>query len=183
MEKRVTKALAALTLEEKLQIIGGQDGFYIRSIPKAGLPKIKMSDGPVGLRNDGPTTAYPAGVDLAASWDPALASQFGTAIGRDARSRGVHIWLGPGVNLARIVQNGRNFEYFGEDPLLAAANATVIVKAVQAQGVVPTVKHFAANNHENDRNSDSSEVDEPSNIQGTLCKWSLAAITLCVPLF
>jgi beta-glucosidase len=160
VEKRVDKALSQLSLQEKLELIGGQDDFYIRAEPKIGTPRIKMSDGPVGLRNDGPTTAYPAGVDLAACWDPNMASRFGTAIGRDARSRGVNIWLGPGVNLARIVQNGRNFEYLGEDPLLAAQNATAIVKAVQAQGVVPTVKHFAANNHENDRNVDSSDVDE-----------------------
>lgn len=160
IESRIDQDLAKLSLQDKLDLIGGVDGFYIRDEPKIGTPRIKMSDGPVGVRNDGDTTAYPAGVCLAATWDPAMATAFGAGIGRDARSRGVHIWLGPGVNLARIVQNGRNFEYLGEDPLLAATQAVNIVKAAQAQGIVTTVKHFAANNHENDRFEDSSDVDE-----------------------
>ncbi len=160
LEERVEVALSKLTLEEKVDLIAGVDGFYVRDIPKAGLPRLKMSDGPVGVRNDGPTTAYPAGFTLAATWDPELAHAFGTAIGRDARARGVHIWLGPGVNLARIVQNGRNFEYLGEDPFLAGRTATEIVKGVQGQGVVATVKHLAGNEHESDRNNDDSVLDE-----------------------
>ena len=160
LEARVKAALSKMTLEEKVDLIAGVDGFYIRDIAKAGLPRLKMSDGPVGVRNDGPTTAYPAGFTLAATWDPELANAFGTGIGRDARARGVHIWLGPGVNPARIVQNGRNFEYLGEDPFLAGRMATEIVKGVQGQGVVATVKHFAGNEHENDRNNDDSIIDE-----------------------
>ena len=144
IEQRVAKTLAQMTLDDKIGYIAGVDGFYIRAFPELGLPRLKMSDGPVGLRNDGPTTAYPAGVDLAAAWDPDLAHRFGVAIGRDARSRGVNIWLGPGVNLSRIPQNGRNFEYLGEDPLLSGKNAAEIVQGVQSQGVVATVKHFAA---------------------------------------
>jgi beta-glucosidase len=159
-EARISAVLAQMTLEEKIDVIAGVDGFYVREMPKAGLPRLKMSDGPVGVRNDGPTTAYPAGFTLAATWNPDLANQFGTGIGRDARARGVHIWLGPGVNLSRVVQNGRNFEYLGEDPLLAGRIATEIVKGVQSQGVSATVKHFAGNEHENDRNNDDSIVDE-----------------------
>ncbi len=160
IEMRVEAALAKMTLPEKIDLIGGVDGFYVREVPEAGLPRLKMSDGPVGVRNDGPTTAYPAGFTLAATWDPELANRFGVAIGRDARARGVHIWLGPGVNLARTVQNGRNFEYLGEDPLLSGRTATEIVKGVQSQGVVATVKHYAGNEHENDRNNDDSIIDE-----------------------
>ncbi|CAN5583456.1 glycoside hydrolase family 3 C-terminal domain-containing protein [soil metagenome] len=160
VEKRVEDTLAKMTLDEKVGMISGTDGFYIRGIERLGLPRLKMSDGPAGVRNYGPTTAYPAPVSLAATWDPALAQQFGVAIGRDARSRGVHIWLGPGMNLDRSPQNGRNFEYLGEDPWLASRMAVGIVKGVQSQGVVATIKHYVANDHEDDRNNDSSDVDE-----------------------
>lgn len=159
-EAAADATLAKMTVEEKLAYIGGEDSMYIRAIPRLGLPRIKMSDGPVGVRTWGSSTAYPAGVCLSATFDPELTAHFGAAIGHDARARGVNIWLAPGVNLARAVQNGRNFEYEGEDPYLTATNAAIIVKSVQAQGVSTTVKHFAANDHEDDRNHDSSEVDE-----------------------
>lgn len=160
VEAKVEATLAQMTLEEKLTYIGGEHDFYIRAIPRLNLPQIKMSDGPVGVRTFGPTTAYPAMTCLAATWDAALGSTYGHAIGEDARARGVHVWLAPGVNMARIPQNGRNFEYFGEDPYLTSRFAVNVVKGVQSEGVVATVKHFAANDHENDRNQDSSEVDE-----------------------
>jgi beta-glucosidase len=160
VEQKVATTLAAMTQEEKLDIISGVDGFYERGVPRLGVPRLKMSDGPVGVRNDGPTTAYPAGVCLASSFDAPLAQQFGQAIGRDARARGVHIWLGPGTNLSRIPQNGRDFEYVGEDPCLAGNTTANIIQGVQSQGVVATVKHFALNNHENDRMQDSSDADE-----------------------
>lgn len=160
VEARVEGTLAQMTLEEKIAYIGGDRGFYVRPIPRLGLKEIKMSDGPVGVRNYGPTTAYPAGAALAATWNTDLARRYGLAIGRDARARGVHIVLGPGVNLARVPHNGRNFEYFGEDPFLAGRMATEYVRGMQSQGVAATVKHFVANDHENDRNRDSSEVSE-----------------------
>lgn len=160
LDQRVEGIVKSMSIEEKLDLIGGVDGFYLRAVPQANLPRLKMSDGPLGVRNDGPTTAYPAGFTLAATWDADLANRFGTAIGRDARARGVHFWLGPGVNPARIVQNGRNFEYLGEDPLLIGRMATQIVRGVQSQGVSATVKHFAGNEHENDRNNDDSIIDE-----------------------
>lgn len=160
IEKRVADTLSRMTLDEKIDILSGTRGFFERGVPRLGVPELRMSDGPAGVRNYGPTTAYPAPVCLAASFDKELAGAFGTAIGRDARSRGVHIWLGPGVNISRIPQNGRNFEYFGEDPYLAGQTVAHVVKAVQSQGVVATVKHFAANNYENDRFRDSSDVDE-----------------------
>ncbi len=160
IEARVNATLAKLTLEQKLEIIGGIRDFYIHGYPELGIPELKMSDGPAGVRNYGPTTAYPAPVSLAASWDTELARKYGEAIGTDARARGVHIWLGPGVNLARIPQNGRNFEYFGEDPFLSGKTAAQVVRGVQSKGVVATVKHFAANDHEDDRQTDNSIVDE-----------------------
>ena len=119
-----------------------------------------MSDGPEGVRTWGPSTAYAGGIALAATWDTELAGRMGAAIGDDARARGVHFLLGPGLNISRAPMNGRNFEYFGEDPFLAARMAVGYVSGVQSQGVVATVKHFAANNSEFDRRNTSSDIDE-----------------------
>jgi beta-glucosidase len=160
IEQRIADTLTHMTLDEKIDMLSGLNDFYERGVPRLGVPPLKMSDGPAGLRNDGPTTAYPAPVSVAASFNVDLARQFGIAIGRDARARGVNIWLGPGLNLSRVPQNGRNFEYFGEDPLLAGHTAANVVQGVQSQGVVATVKHFDANNYEDDRMVDSSDVDE-----------------------
>ncbi len=163
LEAKVDQALSKMTQEEKLRIIGGYRGFDVQPIESIGMGPVAMMDGPVGVRGNNqstPTTAYPAGVCLAASFDQKLMYEMGDAIGKDARGRGIGFWLGPGVNLARIVQNGRNFEYFGEDPWLASRCAVNVIQGVQAHGVAATVKHFAANNHEDDRNQDSSDVDE-----------------------
>lgn len=160
VEERVNDLLSKMTLEEKIDYIGGYHAFYIRSIDRLGLPEIKMSDGPVGTRNDGKTTAYPASILSAATWDTALVNQLGMAIGRDARARGVHILLAPGVNIYRAPMAGRNFEYFGEDPYLSGRMAVNYIKGVQSEHVVATVKHFAGNNQEWDRNNVSSDIDE-----------------------
>jgi beta-glucosidase len=159
-DSRAEALLAQMTLEEKLAYIGGDRDFYIRPIPRLKIPEIKFADGPVGCRNWGPSTAYAATVGLAASFDTALAERVGRAMARDCRARGVHVLLAPGANLQRSPLNGRNFEYFGEDPHLAGATATEVIKGVQAEGVLATIKHFAANNQEWDRNHVSSEVDE-----------------------
>src|SRR5439155_827827 len=143
--------LGKLTPEEKIDMISGVNGFDVRPIERLDVPKMHMSDGPCGTRNDGPTTAYPAPVGLAASWDVDLAKRFGDSIGRDARARGVNFWLAPGVNICRVPQNGRNFEYLGEDPYLASRIVVPIIQGVQAHGVAATVKHFACNNQETER--------------------------------
>lgn len=157
---RVDQLLGQMTLDEKITLLGGVDDFYTRPIERLGIPRIKMTDGPNGTRNYGNSTAYPAGVLLAATWDPLLAEREGEQLGRDARARGVHVLLGPGVNIYRHPRNGRNFEYFGEDPLLAGEIGAGYVKGVQSQGVSATVKHYAANNQETDRNASTSEIDE-----------------------
>ncbi len=159
-ERRVASILKRMTLEEKLDYIGGVDRFFIRPVPHLGIPKLKMADGPLGIRNYGPSTAMAAGIALAASWDVSLAERIGSEIAREARSKGVHFLLGPGVNLYRAPMNGRNFEYFGEDPYLAASMTIGYVRGVQSRGVCATVKHFIANNSEFDRRKSDAVIDE-----------------------
>jgi beta-glucosidase len=157
---RVDHILSQMTLEEKIDMLGGENAFFIRAIPRLGVPAQKMADGPAGVRNYGPSTAYAAGIALAATWDIELAGRVGTMIGRDARARGTHYLLGPGANIYRAPMNGRNFEYFGEDPFLAGQTAAAYIKGVQGQGVICTIKHFMGNNSEFDRHRLSSEIDE-----------------------
>jgi beta-glucosidase len=160
VNQRVEAILATLTLEEKIDYIGGVDGFFVRDLPRSGVPRLKMADGPLGVRNFGPATAFAAGIGLAASWNVALAERVGTELGRDARAKGVHFLLAPAVNIYRAPTNGRNFEYMGEDPLLAGRIATAYIKGVQAQGVAATVKHFAGNDSEYDRHRTDAVIDE-----------------------
>ncbi|HJQ35179.1 MAG TPA: glycoside hydrolase family 3 C-terminal domain-containing protein [Pyrinomonadaceae bacterium] len=159
-DARVEALLKQMTLEEKIDLLGGTDGFFVRGIERLKLPRLKMADGPMGVRNFGPATAMAGGVGLAATWNPQLAERVGTEIGRDARAKGVHFLLGPGVNIYRSPTNGRNFEYFGEDPFLASRIVVGYVRGVQSQGVSATVKHYAANNSEFDRHNTDSVVDE-----------------------
>lgn len=159
IEARVDSLLKQLSLEEKVDLIGGVDDFYIRDIPHIHFPRLKMSDGPIGVRNYGPSTAF-GGIGMAAAWDPELAQRMGTIVGQDARARGVHFMLGPGVNIYRSPMNGRNFEYFGEDPFLAARTAVAYIAGMQSQGVSSTVKHFMGNNSEFDRHNSDSIIDE-----------------------
>ncbi len=160
VEKRVDDLLARMTLDEKLNYIGGTNDFYIRAIERLGVPAIKMSDGPMGSRNDGPTTCYPAGIALAATWDREMAQKIGVSLGRDCRARGVNILLAPAVNIYRSPLCGRNFEYMGEDPFLAGQLVAPLIQGIQSQEVLATVKHFACNNQEWDRHNISSDVDE-----------------------
>jgi beta-glucosidase len=159
IESRVDSMLKQLTLEEKVDLIGGVDDFYIRANQKIGLPRLKMADGPVGVRNYGPSTVF-GGIGLAASWDPELAQRIGAVIGEDARARGVHFMLGPGVNIYRAPMCGRNFEYFGEDPFLSARTTVAYIKGMQSKGVSATVKHYMGNNQEYDRHNMNSVIDE-----------------------
>jgi beta-glucosidase len=156
---QVAQLLSALTPEEKLTLLGGI-GFATQPISRLGIPSFKMSDGPSGSRTPPPSTAYAAGIGLAASWDPDLARQIGVQLGRDARSRGAQFLLGPGVNIYRAPLNGRNFEYFGEDPFLGSRIAVGYIEGVQSQGVSATIKHFAGNNSEFARNTSDSVIDE-----------------------
>ena len=160
IESRVEAIVSKMTLEEKIDLLGGVDRFFTRGVPRLNVPRFKMSDGSFGVRNFGPATTIAGGIALAATWNPALAQEAGTEIGRDARAKGVHFLLGPGVNIYRAPWNGRNFEYLGEDPYLASLIAVGFINGVQNQGVSAIVKHYLGNNSEYARFITDSIIDE-----------------------
>lgn len=165
-------AASDLSLEQKSHLVSGVGPWYTFGIPELGVEPVILSDGPHGLRYQGEggenfgltesakSTCFPPAVAIGSSWDPSVAERVATAIGREARSLGVNIVLGPGVNIKRSPLCGRNFEYLSEDPLLAGVIGAAYVSAIQAEGVGCSVKHFAANNQEHDRMRVSSDVDE-----------------------
>lgn len=161
VEQRAKEIVAKMTLKEKLRYISGYTGgFSICPVPRLGLPEVFMADGPQGIRNNTKSTMYPSGILSAATWNRDLNYRLGRGLGQDAKARGVGILLGPGVNIYRSPLCGRNFEYFGEDPYLSGEVAKQYILGVQSEGVIATIKHFAANNQEWDRHHVSSEVDE-----------------------
>jgi beta-glucosidase len=160
IEARAHAMVAKLTLEQKIELLGGVDGMFTHASPAIDLPRFKMSDASVGVRTWGPTTAYAGGVALAAAWDPELARRIGEGLGKDARARDVNFLLGPGVNIARTPVAGRNFEYLSEDPFLNSALVVPFIHGVQSQGVIATVKHYALNNQEYNRHNVDVTVDE-----------------------
>lgn len=124
VEKRVESLLNRLTLDEKITLLGGVNDFYTRPIPRLHIPSLRMSDGPVGVHDYGPTTAYPAGIALAASWDAELAKRVGISMGQDARARGVHFVLAPGLNIyltsfLLTAANSRRSPCLGRMPILS----------------------------------------------------------------
>src|SRR5215467_8743948 len=160
VESRVEAIVSKMSLEEKIDILGGAGGFFTRGVPRLNVPRFKMADGPFGVRNFGPATTVAGGIALAATWNPALAQEVGTELGRDARGKGVNFLLGPGVNIYRAPLNGRNFEYFGEDPYLASRITVAYIERVQSEGVSATIKHFMGNNSEYSRHVTNDIIDE-----------------------
>ena len=155
----VERILSELSLEEKIGIIGG-DGKGFKGIPRLNVPPVTAADAHLGVRGYGRATAFPASIGWAASWNGELAEKIGRAVGAEMRFKGIGILLGPGANLYRIPQNGRNFEYLGEDPYAAGRLAAAFVRGLQSQKVVATPKHFVANNQEYDRHRASANVSE-----------------------
>ena len=160
IEAKAHEMLARLSLEQKIELIGGVDSMYTHAIPEINLPRFKMSDASVGVRTWGPSTAYAGGVALAATWDTGFARKLGESLGRDARARNVNFLLGPGVNIARSPIAGRNFEYLSEDPYLNSVIVVPYIEGVQSQGVIATVKHYALNSQEYNRHNVDSDADE-----------------------
>lgn len=160
MEQQARDIVSQMSLREKIDYINGDRTFYIRAIPRLGLPEIRMADGPQGVRNDTQSTMYPANICTAATWNRKLGYAMGQGIGIDCKARKVNMILGPGVNIYRSPLAGRSFEYTGEDPYLASEMAVQYVKGVQDQGIMACIKHYAANNQEWDRYTVSTDVDE-----------------------
>jgi len=162
----IEKLLRAMTLDEKLALLhGAQDpsrtagAGYVPGVPRLGVPPLRLADGPAGIRTSQPATGLPAPVALGASFDADLARRFGQVIGREGRARNQDVLLSPMVNIVRVPQAGRNFETFGEDPLVLARMVAEEIRGIEGEGLIATVKHYVANNFEQDRTSTSAEVD------------------------
>ncbi len=167
----VESLLDDLTREEKLTLVRGApdpEGTstgYLPGVPRLDIPPLRLVDGPMGIRAGGfeeplAATAFPASISLAATFDPGLARRQGAAMAREAKARGQDAVLGPGVNLIRVPQGGRNFEYLSEDPTLAAVQAGAVVRGLQGEDVIATPKHYVANSQERNRVTVSSELSE-----------------------
>jgi beta-glucosidase len=168
----VGAVLQQLTVEEKAALCLGSDFWHTAAVERLGVPAVMLADGPHGLRrqpDEGdhvgiggslPATCFPTASALGSSWDVDLVRRVGAAIGVEARSQGVAVVLGPGINIKRSPLCGRNFEYLSEDPLISGVLGAALVDGLQSQGVGASVKHFAANNQETDRLRVSAEVDE-----------------------
>ncbi|MGI8476527.1 MAG: glycoside hydrolase family 3 C-terminal domain-containing protein [Thermomicrobiales bacterium] len=164
---RLSGLLAEMTTAEKVSLLAGSSVWETTPVARLGVPAIKVSDGPNGARGaggfvgGGPTSAcFPAAIALAATWNPALIERVGAALGREAKSKGASLLLGPTVNIHRSPLNGRNFDCFSEDPFLSARIAVAYILELQREGVGATVKHFVGNDSEFQRNTISSDIDE-----------------------
>ncbi len=147
MEERIEKLISQMTLAEKASILAGQDMWHTVPVERLGIPAIKVSDGPNGVRgtddNLGPTSVcFPVGIALGATWNPALIQQVGAALAVEAKNKGAHILLAPTVNIQRTPIAGRNFECFAEDPYLSGQMAAAYIKGLQRLGVGACIKHF-----------------------------------------
>ena len=151
VEAKADAILDKMSLREKIHLLAGNGSMCTRKVRSLHIPRLNMSDASIGVRVYGPSTAYPASVCLAATWNPKLAYHEGRALGSDARARGVNIILGPGMCITREPQCGRNFEYVGEDPYLAAQLVAPWIRGLQSQDVAACAKHFAGNEQETHR--------------------------------
>jgi beta-glucosidase len=172
IEARVDDLLPRLTVDEKVSMVHAESTFSVPGVPRLGIPKLWMDDGPMGVREevgegfrnlnrqDDFATAMPATIGLAATFNNDLAFAYGRVIGEEAKQRNKNVMLGPSLNIQRTPLCGRNFEYLGEDPFLTSRIAVNYIRGEQSQGVASCAKHFAANNQEIERGSINVEMDE-----------------------
>ena len=165
--RRADSILSLMTLDEKIEMIGGHNSFFTKGFEKYGIPAFYFSDATQGvhIRKDldsstQKSTAFPCPLALTATWNQSLANSYAKSIGEECRANNVAVLLGPGMNIYRISQNGRNFEYFGEDPFLAARMIENYVVGMQSTGTITTLKHFLCNNTDFHRRRTNSIVGE-----------------------
>lgn len=194
-DERASLVIKEMTLDEKITIVHGTGlrglgpvsplnvdsnggAGYVVGIPRLGIPGIQMSDAAYGVRSSGEngrySTALPADVAAAASWDVDAAYEYGALIGRELRAQGYNMSLGGGVNLTREPHNGRTFEYLGEDPILAGTLVASVMKGLQAQHVLGDIKHYALNNQESGRNAVNVNIDKRSMRESDLLAFEIA---------
>jgi beta-glucosidase len=182
-DERANMVLKEMTLDEKIDLLHGMGmpgwprevqnpepelgnggAGFVLGVPRLGIPMIQMSDAAYGVRSSAEngrySTALPANVAAAASWDPEAACAFGTVIGKELRAQGYNMTLGGGVNITREPRNGRTFEYLGEDPILAGTLVGNLMKCEQAQNVIGDIKHYAVNDQEGGRNEVDAVIDK-----------------------
>ncbi len=169
-EQRADLLVKAMSVDQKLHMTTFSDppwfthygtAGHVDAIPELCVPEINMSDagsGVVGLQQG--TTVFPSGIAQAAMWDPAMAGKFGKALGEEAFAKGINVMLGPGMDMARLATNGRNFEYAGEDPYLAGQTVTQSIRGIQSNPVLAEAKHYVLNDQEFDRNTVDVTVDD-----------------------
>jgi len=193
-DARAEALVAEMTLDEKLQLLKSTMPMFVRNRPpdmiiaagyvpgieRLGIPALRMTDASLGVANilnarkDDVATALPSGLATASTWDPQLAYAGGAMIGSEARAKGFNVMLAGGVNLTREPRNGRNFEYLGEDPLLAGMLAGEAIRGVQSNHIVSTVKHFALNDQETGRTVLNVKIDEAAARESDLLAFQIA---------
>ena len=171
-EMKAGEVIKTLTLDEKLSLIQGKNRFFLPGVPEKGLPLIYITDASMGVKNKQKmhdeskvkmaerTTQFPAFLMLASTFNPDLAYSYGHAVGQEARMAGAGVLLGPGMNIYRNSRCGRNFEYLGEDPVLASELVAPYITGMQSTGTLACAKHFLCNQTEFYRRRSNSIVDE-----------------------
>jgi beta-glucosidase len=193
-DERAALVLKEMTIDEKISLLHGTGmkdlspmsplaihsnggAGYVVGVPRLGIPAIQMSDAAYGVRSSGEngrySTALPSNLGAAASWDLDAAYEFGALIGRELRAQGYNMSLGGGVNIAREPRNGRNFEYMGEDPILAGKMVGSLIRGTQAQHVIGDIKHYAVNDQESGRNAVNVHIDERSMRESDLLAFEI----------
>ncbi|MBU2366499.1 MAG: glycoside hydrolase family 3 C-terminal domain-containing protein [Alphaproteobacteria bacterium] len=168
MNDRIEQLADQMTLEEKVSILSGEDFWSVPAIPRLGIGKLRVTDGPNGARGGGSliggvkSASFPVGIALGATWNTTLVEEIGAALADEVKSKNAHMLLAPTVNIHRSVTNGRNFECYSEDPILSGELAVAYIVGLQGQGIGATIKHFAGNESEIERTTISSEIDERS---------------------
>ena len=162
LEERVEDLLGRLTLEEQVSLMAGSAAFTLAGVERLGVPTVRVTDGPTGVRsNEGEAaTVFPVGVAMAATWNPDLTREVAAAIAREALALDNRVVLAPTINIVRTPVWGRNFETYSEDPFLAGALGTAFVEGLQGEGVGASLKHYAVNNQEVNRMTVNAIVDE-----------------------